>query len=109
MAKGPFKMKGSPMQRNFNIPAIQDNTRTPKAKKIKVKTFDAENAWKMGGKEKYYQLSKTQFTSQYNKTSKNIDKFNKKSRTGKIGNKEKQEMINRDLQNYIKKNVTQGF
>ena len=112
-----FKTKAGPggtIRKNFpqafkqNNVSIQDNTRTTKAKEITIPKFDAENAWKTGGKEKYYQLNKTQFTSQYNKTSKSIDKDNRKSRTGKIGDKEKQEMKDHSSQNYRKGNSTCG-
>jgi len=42
MANGPFKMKGSPMARNFGAPfkndkkSIQDNTRTTKTKEVTI-------------------------------------------------------------------------
>ena len=97
-------MKGSPMARNFGapfkqdtVPSVQDNTRTPKAKEITIKKFDAENAWKLGDKDKFDNLmTQQEHKYQYNDTAKRIDDANKKLTT-RFTDKEKQKIIDKDL------------
>ena len=67
---GPFKMKGSPMARNFGapfkkdtVPSVQDNTRTPKAKEVKTKSkgFDSSRKGDEFGSYEDYRMLKKHF------------------------------------------------
>ena len=102
MAKSPFKMKGfsgygnSPMKQS-----VQDNTRTNKAKEVTIEKWNAENAWKLGDKDKFdNQMTQEEHKYQYDESVKRIDAANKKLTIRKFTDKEKQKIINKDLRKH---------
>ena len=109
MARTPFKMRSgnsTPFKKIGSSPvkqdttSVQDKTRTKKPKEVKILKFDAENAWKMGDKDKYNLMSKQQHRIRYNESAKRIDDANKELTT-KFTDKEKQKIIDKDLTKYM--------
>ena len=103
---GPFKMRSgnSPLFKQMgssplkqDVPTVQDQTETKKANTVTVEKWNAENAWNLGGKDKYDSLlTKSEFTHQYNESLKRINDANKKLTT-KFTDEEKQNIIDKDM------------